>query len=204
MPSSKNEDRAGSPPAPDATATEPGAGKQKNGTMRRALIGSGLAGLAGTLLSSAPARGHGEEEHLGPLGSATISFGAWMLPLDRHPNQSPIAANHHHLCPPEVKVRAGACVNFIIAGVHQILIYDDGTLPGDIDTSVLVAPTGPAPPPALIADLNRLIYRGLDPSISPRERVEVVHFDRPGTYLVACAVPRHFNDGMYGFIRVLP
>jgi hypothetical protein len=58
--------------------------------------------------------------------------------------------------------------------------------------------------PPLIADPNRRIYRGLDPSLVPQDRVEVVHFDQPGTYLVMCGVLPHFLEGMVGFVRVLP
>jgi plastocyanin len=177
------------------------AGASATASGRRALIGSGLAGLAASLLASAPARAH---DGSGPLSSAVISFGSWMLPLDRHPNLSPRPANHHEMCPSEVTVKAGACVSFIIAGIHQVLIYDDGTQPEDINAGILVPSTNPPFPPALIADPNRRIYRGLDPSISPQERVEAVHFDQPGTYLVICGVPNHFAQGMIGFIRVLP
>jgi uncharacterized cupredoxin-like copper-binding protein len=56
----------------------------------------------------------------------------------------------------------------------------------------------------LIADPNRRVYRGLDPSLQPADRVEVVHFAEPGTYLVICGVLPHFQAGMYGFVRVLP
>ena len=175
------------------------------GSARRALIGTALAGLAGTLLAGKPAEAHGD----GPLASATISFGAWMLSpdgalLDRHPIADPIPLTHHGMCPTEVKIKVGGCVNFIIAGLHQILIYDDGKLPADVNTAIRIVPSGPAPPAELIADPVGLIYRGLDPTRVSRERVEVVHFPRPGTYLVICAIPRHFQDGMFGFITVLP
>lgn len=199
MLSIKNENHAGNLPTGEGEAAHPGS------SVRRTLVGSGLAGLAGlaaSLFGGAPARAEGDH-HGGPLSAATIGFGSWLLPLDRHPNFSPPPANHHGLCPDEVTIKCGGCVNFIIAGLHQILIYDDGTLPGDIDTTVRITPAGPPPPTQLLADPKRRIYRGLDPTVSPRERVEVVHFDRPGTYLVICAIPRHFADGMYGFIRVL-
>jgi hypothetical protein len=168
--------------------------------LRRTLIGSGLAGVAGALLAGAPARADGG----GPLSSATISFGAWMLPLDRHPNQFPRPANHHGLCPHEVTVKSGACINFIISGLHQVLIYDDGTQPGDINFASQIPSTNPPFPPTLIDDPNRRIYRGLDPTVAPQERVEVVHLTNPGIYFVMCGVPRHFLDGMFGFIKVLP
>ena len=143
----------------------------------------------------------------GPLSNATVSFGRWMTSpsLDRFPNNSPRTANHHELIPQIAKIKAGGTVNFIIAGFHQVIIYDDGTQPGDIDTTITVLPTNPpSPPPPLIADANRRIYRGLDPSLQPADRVEVVHFSEPGTYLVICGVLPHFQAGMYGFVRVLP
>jgi plastocyanin len=139
----------------------------------------------------------------GPLDSATVTFGGWMMPVDRFPNQNPIAANHHALTPKTVKIKAGGTVNFVIGGFHNVNIYDDGTQPTDINVTVTVPPTNGGPP--LINDPNRRIYRGLDPSLQPQDRVESVTFDRPGTYLVICAVRPHFvNDGMYGFVKVLP
>jgi hypothetical protein len=38
---------------------------------------------------------------------------------------------------------------------------------------------------------------------APVDRVEVFHFHRPGTYMAICLVLPHFNDGMFGFIRVV-
>ncbi len=139
--------------------------------------------------------------------SATISFGAWMtLPvLDRFPNVSPPSANHHALTPKTVEIKAGGTVNFVISGLHQVLVYNNGTQPGDINTHLLIAPTGPGNlPPFLINDPNNRIYRGLDLSLHPRDRVEVVQFHDPGLYLVICAVLPHFQEGMFGFVRVLP
>jgi plastocyanin len=139
----------------------------------------------------------------GPLSNATVSFGGWMAspPLDRFPNESPRTANHHELIPQVAKIKAGGTVNFIIGGFHHVLVYDDGTKPEDINTSITIPPTNqPAPP--LIADPNRRIYRGLDPSTQLQDRVEVVHFPNPGTYLVICGVLPHFQEGMYGFVRV--
>jgi plastocyanin len=140
----------------------------------------------------------------GPLANATVSFGSWMTtpPLDRFPNQNPITANHHELIPQVAKIKAGGTVNFNISGFHHVLVYDDGTQPGDIDTTITVPPTAGGPP--LIADPDRRIYRGLDPSLFPQDRVEIVHFANPGTYLVMCGVLPHFRDGMFGFVRVLP
>ena len=56
-------------------------------------------------------------------------------------------------------------------------------------------------------DPENRIYRGLDPLLLPvgaqQDRVESVQFAQPGLYLVICAVLPHFQDGMYGYVRVL-
>jgi len=160
----------------------------------------------------------------GPLNSVTISFGAFMSQpktcpsppcpvLDRFPTGGNTTAyNHHGLTPEVAKISVGGTVNFVISGFHVISIYDNGTLPGDIDTSILVPPSVPGGPPRaipIIDDSQNRIYRGLDPALLPAgglrtDRVEVVKFDTPGLYLVICAVVSHFDDGMYGYVRVLP
>ena len=122
-------------------------------------------------------------------------------PLDRFPNNSPILGNHHRLTPEIARIRPGGTVNFIIGGFHHVLVYDDGTQPAQINAGLLIPPTN-QPGPPLIADPNRRIYRGLDPSTQPQDRVEVVHFPNPGTYLVMCGVLPHFQEGMFGFVRV--
>ena len=66
-----------------------------------------------------------------------------------------------------------------------------------------VAVTAPPGPP-LINDPNNRVYRGLDPSLQPQDRVEVVHFANDGVYLVICGVRPHFvNDHMFGYVRVV-
>ena len=142
----------------------------------------------------------------GPLANATVSFGQWQTdpPLDRFPNSSPRLRNEHQLIPNEVIIKAGGAVNFILGGFHQILVYDDGTQPGDFDAvnTPTISPTAQQMPLLINEDTNR-IYRGLDPSLQPQDRVEVVFFPNPGTYLVICAVhPHFFNDGMFGFVKV--
>lgn len=140
----------------------------------------------------------------GPLSNATVSFGGWMTTpaLDRFPNVSDRFANHHTIEPRIAKIKAGGMVNFIIGGFHQVIVYDDGTQPGDINKTLTVLPTAGGPP--LINDPANRIYRGLDPSLQPQDRVEVVQFANPGTYLVICGVLPHFEQAMYGYVRVLP
>ena len=143
----------------------------------------------------------------GPLANATVSFGAWRMPLDRHPNVlPPPTANQHELIPQVAKIKAGGSVNFIISGLHQVIVYDDGTQPSDINIGLL-SPPPPGPPlPPLIDDPDGRLYRGPDPRVllPTLDRVEVVHFANPGTYLVICGVLPHFQQGMFGFVKVLP
>ena len=142
----------------------------------------------------------------GPLANATVSFGAWIMPLDRQNALPPPSANHHELIPQVAKIKAGGSVNFIISGLHQVIVYDDGTQPSDINTSLLLPPPPGPPLPPLIDDPDGRLYRGPDPrTILPvLDRVEVVHFPNPGTYLVICGVLPHFQEGMFGFVKVLP
>jgi hypothetical protein len=158
--------------------------------------------------------------------NATVSFGQWQTDpaLDRFPPalSNDRRRNEHQLIPNKVKIKAGGAVNFIISGFHQPIIYDDGFRPVDIKTEVGVnttTTTGPTPSPAvvLIDDPHHRIYRGQDPSLQPLERgsslkpapeflqdrVEVVFFPNPGTYLVICGIHDHFvNDDMFGFVQV--
>ena len=158
--------------------------------------------------------------------STTVSFGQWqtgpadgpppVLELDRFPNLSPRTRNNHQLIPNEVKIKVGGSVNFIIGGFHNPIIYDDGTQPEEIKPVIGVNTTPtrgplPSPPANLIDEPTNRIYRGLDPSLQPlglsgqfgQDRVEVVFFSKPGTYLVICGVFAHFvNDGMFGFVKV--
>jgi plastocyanin len=137
--------------------------------------------------------------------SATVSFGAWVTSpaTDRFPNLSPRFNNQHELIPKRVTIRAGGTVNFIISGFHHVLVYDRRTRPTDINTNLLITPTGTGMFPPLINDPNNRIYRGLDPSLLPQDRVEVVHFNEPGLYLVICGVLPHFQEGMWGYVRVV-
>lgn len=148
----------------------------------------------------------------GRKNSATVTFGGWMTntPIDRFPNnantQFPRTQNHHALTPEIAKIKAGGTVNFIIGGFHVVTVYGNGTRPQDIDTTRIVPPPHPGPP--IIDDSRNRIYRGLDPTLLPaivaQDRVETVQFDTPGTYLVICSVLPHFQDGMFGYVRVTP
>jgi plastocyanin len=163
-----------------------------------------------------------------PPANATISFGQWQTdpPFDRAvltplppststqgPNDR--TRNEHQLIPSEVTIQAGGAVNFIISGFHQILVYKD-TAPDDFNAGTTpTVPPKTQPMPPLIDEPTNRVYRGLDPSLPPfyrspettfiQDRIEAVHFPNAGTYLVICGVhPHFFNDGMFGFVRVVP
>jgi plastocyanin len=158
-----------------------------------------IAGI-GSMLAAAPAPAQ-HQSISGPLSNATVSFGQWKTdpPTDRFLPFTP-AIGAHHITPQEVTIKAGGSVNFIISGFHLVLVYGDGTQPADINVNNTI----PGPPVPLINDAVNRIFRGSDPRIQPLDRVEVVHFHTRGTYLVICGVLPHFNEGMFGFVRVLP
>jgi hypothetical protein len=181
--------------------------------VEKAGLGSAtLASLSTLVAGATPAEAQPEPHHHGrsrldgPLSSATVSFGTWLTdpPTDRFPNASPGAANGHGVIPREAKIKAGGSVNFVIAGLHQVIVYGPGTKPEDIDSAATTPTTGTPAGVPLIDDAEGRVYRGPDPSLQPRDRVEVVQFSRPGRYLVICGVQSHFLEGMFGYVRVLP
>jgi plastocyanin len=126
--------------------------------------------------------------------SVTVSFGAGLN------TAQPGNAANHHILPATIKVKTGGVVNFVVAGFHQIFVYNPGKAPEDI----VVPASG-----LFINDLTGLYYRGLDPAAPPpaglsnaQNRVESVSFSEPGTYLVICNVRPHFLDGMFAFVQV--
>jgi plastocyanin len=151
---------------------------------------------------------HGDHEGApdGPLASASVIFGSWRIepPLNRFPNSSPPAGNHHPLIPQEVKIKAGGAVSFIISGFHQVVVYSPDARPEDISVATVVNGAGSPPSPPLVDDPVNRVYRGLDPGLQSRDRVEVVQFANPGRYLVICGVLPHFVNGMFGYVNVLP
>jgi hypothetical protein len=185
-------------------------------------LGIGSAVLAAASVAHAKQDEH-EGHHralIGPLANATVSFGAWPVgtvevPLDRTVTPlAPVAPNVHALLPHAVIIKQGGAVNFVLAGFHQVVVYAPGKKPDEVDTSVLLPIPGAPPSIGLIDDPAGRVYRGLDPrALSPappgdpnllsEDRVEVVGFSQRGTYLVICAVNLHFNEGMFGYVRVI-
>ncbi|HET7695443.1 MAG TPA: hypothetical protein VFK57_07025 [Vicinamibacterales bacterium] len=169
-------------------------------------VGSVTLAAAGALGSVAAGKQETQDHHSqldGPLANATVSFGQWMLPLDRYPNNSPRQANHHKLRPYEATIRAGGAVTFQINGVHLVLIYAPGTTLDSITRNVVEATPGPPPFPGFVDDSTNRVYRGLDPRPLPQDRQETVTFAEKGTYLVVCGLVPHFDQEMHGFVKVV-
>ena len=175
-------------------------------------LGIGSAGLVaagaiGTQLSPGASAqgGHHHTQMDGPLAAATVSFGQWKTepPLDRHAGPTAPPTNQHLLIPYMPTIKAGGSVNFIISGLHQILIYGPGTTMETINAASLV-PSAPGFPP-LVNDPNNRIYRGPNPAalVPVVDRVEAVTLANRGTYLVVCGVLPHFLDNMHGWIKVV-
>jgi plastocyanin len=152
----------------------------------------------------------------------TVAFGAGLN------TAQPGNAQNHHVLPNIIRVNAGDVVNFVVAGVHVIRVYDNGVQLRDVKAQIPdECEVNPAPPaefpencftdgpveviPPLGLDV---VYEGLNsigppPQVPPfapvslaQNRVEPVAFLNPGRYLVICAVLPHFNDGMYAIVEV--
>ena len=164
--------------------------------------------------------GHDHRPVRGALATATVSFGEWRSdpPLDRYAYPQPPGpppGNLHLVIPHQVTIQVGGTVNFIIAGVHQIIVYAPGKRPEEVNAALVRPSQGnPAGLPPLINDPVDRLYAGLDPTTihggppNPRnplhDRIEVVQFTRKGRHLVICGVQPHFvNDDMYGWVKVV-
>jgi hypothetical protein len=146
----------------------------------------------------------------------TVSFGAGL---------NTAAAANHHIMPQQIRVRRGGVVNFVVAGFHQIFVYEPGNTPEDVRE--FIAANDPLNAAPFINRLNtpdnpdNLRYTGINPALaaSPAganpatppapvtrsnlgNRVESVAFPQRGTYLVICNVRGHFQDGMFAWVRV--
>jgi hypothetical protein len=152
----------------------------------------------------------------------TVAFGAGLN------TAQPGNAANHHVIPQIIRVGVGDVVNFVVAGLHVIRVYDDGVrlrdvtdqLPDECEVNPL--PMQPFPPQCefspevpVIPDFGLPVYyEGINPLAAPPpappfaqasaavNRVEPVAFLEPGRYLVICAVLPHFNDRMIALVDV--
>ena len=182
-------------------------------------LGIGSAVLAAAGVAHAAQNGHANHRPLtGPLASATVSFGGWPVgtveaPRDRFALPfAPQGANVHALLPQDVTIKEGGSVNFVLAGFHHVVVYAPGKDHDDVNQSVLLPIPNAPVTVGLIDDPQGRVYRGLDPrtintmatpNLLFQDRVEVVGFSKRGTYLVICAVNVHFNEGMFGWVKVI-
>ncbi len=205
-------------------------------TTRRNLLraaaagGVAAAGLGAVIRSERTVAAVGQEEHgqhrpiSGNLAQATVSFGQWDAnpdnAFDRQPVNSDRTRNIHALLPFEAEIKEGGAVSFIISGVHQVVIYNEGTELADIQLAAKDPANQIPGAPPLVQYLTGRFYRGLDPrvltyatmvTIPPattptnllvQDRVESVNFPEPGRYLVICGVVPHLLEGMHGYVTV--
>ena len=120
-------------------------------------------------------------------------------------NTSAAQPINHVMIPDTVKLKQNGVVHFLVAGFHEIVIYNPGKTPDDV--AVVQGET-------FINDANNRFYQGIIPAGGPlgtaptinpsnaQNRVESVAFLEPGTYLVICDIRTHFENGMFGFIEV--
>lgn len=139
--------------------------------------------------------------------SATVQFGLPNVGSPFPPPSGHDQSSHakDNLVPRTVVVASGGTVTFNLpaGSVHQVAIYDDGTKPQDIDTSILTGGGAGCPPVPLIDDSsNRLAVLGAQPCAGGPTSPSYTFAD-PGRYLVICTFVVHFVEfQMYGWVVV--
>jgi plastocyanin len=134
---------------------------------------------------------------------------------------------NHHVIPDTIKVKVGDVVNFVVAGLHVIRVYDRGVrlrdvkdlIPDECEVNPVPTTCFPGGPVAVIPAFDLAVYYqgynsippALPPALPPftsasiaQNRVEPVSFLKSGRFLVICAVLPHFNDKMYAWVEVTP
>lgn len=178
--------------------------------MDRRMVFTGLTLAAASFgMSPIPAWAKDDNEHDhddgGARSSVTVSFGAGLN------TAQPGNAVNHHVLPGVIKVKKGGVVNFVVAGFHQIIVFQPGVVTGQI----VVPATGlfifnSLPPSSLPTLYVGLRTAGGPPPGTPAtaepsnasNRVESVSFPTAGDYLVICNVVPHYRDGMIATVKV--
>lgn len=154
----------------------------------------------------------------------TVAFGAGLNTLSSGPPDPTHPDPNHHVIPGMIHVRAGGVVNFVVSGTHIIRVYKAGVKVADVKNQLaaLGCTTFPGPNcpiPIPIVDALPVYYAGVlppaptapgtppnpydaGPLANAQNRQESVSFDKPGTYLVICAITPHFFDGMVSYVHV--
>jgi len=176
-------------------------------------------GSAAMVVSAAAHNQHWDRDR----NVVTVAFGAGLN------TAQPGNEENHHILPKVIKVEVGDVVNFAVAGLHVIRVYDRGVrlrdvrdlIPDECEVNPIPPATYPpqcfvtGPTPPVIPPLGLdVYYEGLNPLGPPpqtppfapfslaQNRIEPVAFLEPGRYLVICAVLDHFNDAMYAWVEV--
>jgi len=163
--------------------------------MKRLRTTSMIAALCSFGLAVAAAAVHAADDN---KLSIPVAFGRGLnIPANQAINQVMI--------PDTIRLKQNGVVHFLVAGFHEIAIYNPGKTTDDV--AVVQSET-------FINDANNRFYKGIVPAGGPlgtagttdpsnaRNRVESVAFLEPGTYLVICNIRTHFNNGMFGYVEV--
>ena len=162
----------------------------------------GVVTLVGIGLTASSARADHDDRL-----SVSVAFGRGLN------TAQPGNSVNHVVLPKKIKVKQGGVVHFLVAGFHQVVVYNSGKKHDD----VVVPVSG-----TFIDDLDNLFYLGINPAGGPppgtpstptlgpprddrsnaMNRVESVSFTEPGTYLVICNIRGHFLDGMFAVVKV--
>src|SRR5688500_17020270 len=163
--------------------------------------------VPGVTLNSTSTADQGSDERVSALAStpltATVQFGAPNVgsPFPPVPTHDQSAHAKDNLIPRTVVIKAGGTVTFNSSGIHQVAIYDDGTEPSDIDTSIVRGTPCLGGAPLLINDSeDRLAV--FDQPCAGGPASPSYTFAEPGRYLVICAFLPHFEVQMWGWVIV--
>ena len=126
-------------------------------TTRRNLLKVAAAGGVSAVLGVATkTEARAQQQYMFGPPAATATFGFFPVDstVDRMQVANPGNRNGHQMGPFQVTIRAGGMVNFIIDGNHQVVVYDDGIQPRNINADLVL------PPPLnnLIDDPNGRVY----------------------------------------------
>lgn len=169
-------------------------------------VGSSSAG-AGTMLSGlgSGAAGQGGPGESPSPDTATMQFGLVDVGSPFPPSAGHDASAHaaDSVVPRTVVVTRGGTVTFNLpeGSVHQVAVYEPGTEPADIDTTVLVG-GGCFGVPLIDDPDGRLAVLGPQPCAGGPTQPSFV-FDAPGRYLVICTFLPHFEEAeMWAWVTV--
>lgn len=139
--------------------------------------------------------------------SATMNFGIDVVgsPFPPVPEHDASAHAKDNIVPRTVVIDRGGTVTFKMgpAPVHAVAIYNPGTEPEDINTSILAPPPPPpCPPVPLINDPNNRLAVLSTPLCNGGDPAPTFTFTNPGRYFVICRFLPHFDVQMYGWVIV--